>query len=737
MIKCEIRIERIMFPKDKPIQSGDFAIFAGKVVKHIEGEYPAINKIFKTVSLKGNVPCLEQGDTFTITFNEPEINKFGTSYTVMSVTKDIDPNDRGQVRDYLNTMCGRNIASEIMKLEEPYFTLRNKESDKLLEIKGIGEARLQQIYNKMDSYSDNTLAFIQLEPLGLTKNQIKNICFEVGGAISAVDICKNHPYSLIKKVKGMGFKIIDEIAIKCGMNPFAPIRLKSAITYLLEEAGESGKSYLYAPQLLTEVKKIVSIEFFTLDAMVKEMINSGELFISEDGMMVALPYYIKLEQDIAKEIFRLRNAKSRIVVPEDWRKQVRAIEDKQGWNYTDEQMKGIELVLTENLVVVSGKAGSGKSTITNAMTEVLDDYDIALCCLSAKASQRLREVTEKDASTIHKLLGLGMQDEDTPSDYIYADIIIVDEASMVSGTIFLKLLKSIESGSKLIILGDDGQLTAIGDCAVFSDLMISKIIPHIELTKIHRQAELSAIITKSIDFRNQIKICDNNFSGHIILGELQDLELYVLEEELLLEQIKLDFMSGLSKINDILEIQIISALKTRGSLSIHNINLEIQKMVNCMFGDKFEGKNKVEIFLGDKVINLKNNYNSKDTEGKKREVFNGSIGIVKSISKDEVVIDFVGIGKVVIAKEKFNNISLAYAISCHSSQGSQWKRVICGFDMSAYTLLNVELIYTALTRAIEHCTLIISRKALNHASRTIEQKTKQTLLPMFLSNLNK
>ena len=734
MIKCKMKIDKIMFPQNRKINSGDFCIFTAKVVEHLAGDYPKTHQIFKTVSLKGEVPVIEAGDKFNIEFDSPETNKYGTSYTVLSVTKEINPENKEEVRDYLRLMCGDKIALELIKVNNPYKLLQERNNEELLKIKGIKENRLEQIYKKIETYSDNSLAFIKLEPLGLTKTQIKNICYSVGGAISAIEICKKNPYSLIKKVKGIGFKIADDIAIKCGMNPFSPIRIKSAIVHLLEEAGEAGKSYLYASQLLQEIKKVVSIEFYTLDAIVKDMLVNKEIVLSDDGMRVALPYYIKLEQDIAKEIIRIRDAESNIKVPEDWREIISEIEKKQGWNYTEEQLTGIEMSLTNNMLIVSGKAGSGKSTVTNAMAEILKDYDISLCCLSAKASQRLREVTEMEASTIHKLLGLNINESDEES-IVYSDIVIIDEASMISGTLFLKLLRAIRSGSKVIILGDDGQLTAIGNCSVFSDLMVSKKVPHIELTKIHRQAEKSAIITKSIDFRNQIPICSRDFSGHTIMGELQDLELFVLPQDSLLHQIKEKFLEDLKVTNDILEVQVISALKARGVLSVHNINLVLQSLVNPKVGCSFEGANKTKIFIGDKVINLKNNYRAKNIEKEKAGVWNGSIGIVEEIRKNEVIINFTGIGKVIIEKENYNTINLAYAITCHSSQGSQWKRVICGFDMSAYVLLNVELVYTALTRASEHCSLVIERKALDYSARTIEQKTKQTLLPMFISNL--
>lgn len=737
MIKCEIKIKKIMYPKNKAVESGEYAIFAGEVIKHISGEKPIINVGFRTVSLKGNVPAIEEGNTFTIIFDKPETNNYGTSYSVVSISKEIDPTNKNQLKEYLNLVCGKTIAEELIKLENPYQLLTNKNDEELLKVKGIGESRLEQIYKNIGTYADYSQAYIALEPLGLTKNQIKNICLATGGAISAVEICKTNAYSLIDKVKGIGFKVADDIALKCGLSPFDDKRIKAAIKHILSICGESGKSYLLAHQLLQEIRKIISLEFFKLDSVIRQMVESNELCLSNDGMKVALPYYIKLEQDIANEIRRLVNAKSVIKIPENWKEQVKEIEEIQGWEYTDEQFVGIERVLLDNLVVICGKAGSGKSSITNAMTAILNMYDISLCCLSAKAAQRLRELTNSEsASTIHKLLGLGLENKEDIDTQILSDIIIIDEASMISGSLFLTLLKSIKTGAKVIILGDDGQLTSIGNCAVFADLLRAKILSVVELTKIHRQAEKSAIITQSINIRKQIPICKKDFKGHMVLGELQDLELFMLDQEDLLYSIKKKFLEDLEIVKDILEVQVISALKTRGALSIKNINNEIQALVNPKTSKFFTGANDTKIYINDKVINLKNNYKAQDVEGMKKAVFNGSIGIVTNIDSDSVTIDFVGIGKVVIEKENFNNINLAYAISCHSAQGSQWQHVICAFDMSSYILLNVELLYTAITRAMLHCSLIIDQKTMEHCLRTVEQKTKQTLLPMFLSSPN-
>ena len=232
----------------------------------------------------------------------------------------------------------------------------------------------------------------------------------------------------------------------------------------------------------------------------------------------------------------------------------------------------------------------------------------------------------------------------------------------------------------------------------------------------------------------QKPIYERTFRGHRVLGELQDLELFIEEEsDNLMELIKNKFIEDLSVVNNIMEVQIITPVKNRGEVCVNKINLEIQQIYNNLIGKKsFKGQDDVLIFEGDKTINLKNNYSSKDVNGESKPVWNGSIGKVVNIQEDCVIIDFVGIGEVVIEKCDYSNINLGYAISCHSSQGSQWERVIIGMDTSAYVLLNVEILYTAITRARLNCSLIANHRAINMAMGRVEQSLKQTLLPEFL-----
>lgn len=747
MNKTKIEIDKILFPKNcYKTSAGDFSIFTAKIVEHIEGEYPQIHPTYKTITLKGNVPSIKKGNVLIAYYDSPETNNFGTSYKLTMLINEIDKNDKLQVKEYLKMICGGSIAKELMKLDDPIGLLERRETETLLNVKGIGKRKLEHIYDAISENVDYSSALGKLEPLGLTKDLIIKICKTYGSPESAIEVCTKRPYELVKKVKGISFSKADDIARKCALDMNSDDRLECLIYVILEENGRSGKTFLYSTQLTSLVHEIMFADFLQLNKVICKMRDDKTLVLIDNGNQIALTYYFDLERQICMELKRLALAESYINIPNNWSDIVKELEDEQGWQHTDEQWLGIETVLNKNVTVVTGKAGTGKSTVTNAMTRVLEDYVIKLTCLSAKASDRISKVTGLPASTIHRLLNLGIvtNDKYEPSEVVKvdADIIIVDESSMVNGELFLKLLKSIRNGCKLIILGDDGQLQAIGDCSVFSDLLTTDKIPVIKLNKIHRQAQKSAITTKSVAIRNQERIYPKGFVGHTVLGELEDLELYIQKEkDGLHEQVKKAFEKELIKNNNnVLEVQVVVPMKNRGDLSTSLLNNSLQKIYNKESNDPnnnvyWAKEDGTKLYVGDKVINTKNNYKSKNSSGDECPVYNGNIGIITSINKDGVIVQFEGFD-IVYDKMIVESLNLAYAITTHSSQGSQWDSVIVALDSSAWLLLTVEMLYTAITRASKHCVLIAEDKAINHALKTVEQKTKQTYLARFLAFAN-
>lgn len=733
VIKCRGMVQRIMYPKNvRTTNPGDFAIVSIKPIELLEGPQYKVHESYNTFSIKGNLIKLSIGDEVIMTLTNEEVNKFGVSYEVQNIGFEFDRTNKKEVLNFLKQIIGNQIAERLVEyFEDPIKAIENRNSEDLLKVKGIGEATLEKLYKSIDDNRDYASAYGILCPLGISKNLIKKVAEQLTGPDAAIDLFLNNPYRLCSLIKGIGFKMADEIAIK--VNPellYSDYRLEAAVLHFLETAGESGKTYLTWQQLYNELRQIMNWSTDKIVKVIQNFISNNTIYLSPQGDKFALMYYVELEQNIAEELLRIRDASLSIDKPENWKEVVKAIEFGQGWEYTDEQMDGIEALLDNNLVVITGYGGTGKTTVTNAVCQILNKYAIKQCALAAKAAQRIQEVTGLDASTIHRLLG---NDEE-----YYADILIVDECSMINGELFLKLLRATQDGTKVILLGDIGQLQAIGSCNVFADILASQKIKHVKLTKIHRQAAKSAIITKSIDIRHQKMPYEKGFSGHKVLGELQDLELFISQSNEELQQIVLqEFLKDYEELNkNVLELQIITPMKSRGKLCTKELNNLIQSHIVKPFGNTYDRKD-FKIYVGDKVINTKNNYNSLTVTGEVCPVFNGNIGIVKAITEDSIIVNFPAIGELELKNDERDFLNLAYAITIHSSQGSQWKRVISCMDSSAYIMLTTELLYTAITRAEKHCKLIAEDKAVRKAVKTIEQNKKQTLLSDFIINICK
>ena len=426
------------------------------------------------------------------------------------------------------------------------------------------------------------------------------------------------------------------------------------------------------------------------------------------------------------------------------------VEEKQGFMFTDEQRAAIKLSLDNHVMALTGGAGVGKTSTANGICSLYSGYNILACALSGKASVRITEATGLPASTIHR--ALGYQNGEfmfNKENKLAVDIVLIDEATMINGTLFLSLLEAIPTGAKVIIMGDVQQLTPIGNCQVFADILDSNVLPVVKLSKPHRQALRSGIIPTSIKIANQQQIFDGNYTGNAIIGELEDMELDISgkgNDESISDKIIKHFQVELEKFHDIMEVQICVPMRLRGELSCYNLNSKIQSIYN----PKLSNCNEIEIFLekkndeakkyiiraGDKVINTKNNYKCINSEGEKTPVFNGNMGIVKEIEKNGMcTIDFIGIGEVIFTKSDCKNLELGYACTVHKLQGSGFCSTIVGLDNSSYIMNNSELLYTAITRAKKYCVLIANNYAVVKSIQTKEVKTKQTFLKdMLLEN---
>lgn len=768
ILKFECALDRIIYPKySKKVQSGDFAIFSMRIIKWIDNKIDEI----ETIKLKGTTCTLEYGTTYKVFCKLAETHEiYGDTYGLIYISKCIDISSKDKQKEFLKNVLNENLVEKLFdEYDDVIKLLENRDVKSLMKIKGIGNQVALRMIDEYEESKDYSSIYMELGQLGFTHTFIKKLVDFYKSPDTVIDIVKNNPYDLLR-VEGIGFKKADEVACKVGITQYDIRRIKGFLLYYLNDQGEAGRSYLNYQDLMKALYDTLGfIPEEIINATAKQMIDNKDVVVLDNGSKIALKKFYDLEKNIMNELFRLQIGLVKVVendsnkvnsihddyIPRsfnigNWETITENVEEKQGFMFTDEQRAAIKLSLDNHVMALTGGAGVGKTSTANGICSLYSGYSILACALSGKASVRITEATGLPASTIHR--ALGYQNGEfmfNKENKLAVDIVLIDEATMINGTLFLSLLEAIPTGAKVIIMGDVQQLTPIGNCQVFADILDSNVLPVVKLSKPHRQALRSGIIPTSIKIANQQQIIDGNYTGNVIIGELEDMELDISgkgNDESISDKIIKHFQVELEKFHDVMEVQICVPMRLRGELSCYNLNSKIQSIYN----PKLSNCNEIEIFLekkndeakkyiiraGDKVINTKNNYKCINSEGDTTPVFNGNMGIVKEIEKNGMcTIDFIGVGEVLFTKSDCKNLELGYACTVHKLQGSGFCSTIVGLDNSSYIMNNSELLYTAITRAKKYCILVANNYAVVKAIQTKEVKTKQTFLKdMLLEN---
>lgn len=768
ILKFECALDRIIYPKySKKVQSGEFAIFSMRITKWIDNKIDEI----ETIKLKGTTCTLEYGTTYKVFCKLAETHEiYGDTYGLIYISKCIDISSKDKQKEFLKNVLNENLVEKLFdEYDDVIKLLENRDVKSLMKIKGIGNQVALRMIDEYEESKDYSSIYMELGQLGFTHTFIKKLVDFYKSPDTVIDIVKNNPYDLLR-VEGIGFKKADEVACKVGITQYDIRRIKGFLLYYLNDRGEAGKSYLNYQELMKALYDTLGfVPEEIINSTAKQMIDNKDVVVLDNGSKIALKKFYDLEKNIMNELFRLQIGLVKVVendsnkvnsihddyIPRsfnigNWETITENVEEKQGFMFTDEQRAAIKLSLDNHVMALTGGAGVGKTSTANGICSLYSGYSILACALSGKASVRITEATGLPASTIHR--ALGYQNGEfmfNKENKLAVDIVLIDEATMINGTLFLSLLEAIPTGAKVIIMGDVQQLTPIGNCQVFADILDSNVLPVVKLSKPHRQALRSGIIPTSIKIANQQQIFDGNYTGNAIIGELEDMELDISgkgNDESISDKIIKHFQVELEKFHDIMEVQICVPMRLRGELSCYNLNSKIQSIYN----PKLTNCNEIEIFLekkkdeakkyiiraGDKVINTKNNYKCINSEGDTTPVFNGNMGIVKEIEKNGMcTIDFIGVGEVLFTKSDCKNLELGYACTVHKLQGSGFCSTIVGLDNSSYIMNNSELLYTAITRAKKYCVLIANNYAVVKSIQTKEVKTKQTFLKdMLLEN---
>lgn len=739
-----------------------FTIASFDLVKEIDGEVE-IHPIYKTFTVVGIMPYLMEDADYEISATEVENKKYGKQYQVNSINLYL-PNGieskEGQ-KEFLDIIFTKLQVKEMYEaLDDPYMTLKDGDISSLVKVKNCGMKTAVAWIDKFKTYMPLSNAMKELSEYGLTEALLRRIVNHYKSSDIAVEIIQNKPYKLIE-VNGVGWHKCDEIAMKGGLKPDSPERIGTYILYYLQERANEGYSYIPADAnteiengIVSKTQKPINfidtmIEFFG-DDISDEALKGGldyvndQLWFSDGRKFVGLKRIYDLEMSVAENLIRIRDGENDFKYS-NWKDIIKQKEIDQGWEYNEQQIEGIKAVLENQVVVITGKAGTGKSSIVDAMIAVLQGYSYAQTALSGRAAARMAEITHEEGYTIHRLLGFPKGDRDHggfvfhEDNKLPRDIIILDEVSMVDGELFNRLVKAIKTGSKLIMLGDTGQLECIGCMNIAADLIASKEIVSIELSQIHRQAANSGIITESIKARKGIQLIEKDWIGTEVRGKLNDLVLDCFSDKSnTFYKVMQHASSELEDGTDIMDLMVI-APSYKNESGVDNLNAALQSLYNPDSSEKkevFVQKSSKAWILreGDKIINVQNDYYAKNkfTAG----IFNGNIGVVKNIDIDAntIAVDFQDIpGIMILPKKNWKDLELGYAITCHKAQGSQCKKVIVGLDFGSFIQLSREWVYTAMTRAIDKCYMVAQNNALRYAVSKNSISVKRTHLVNLLA----
>lgn len=745
-VRLKVRVERIIYPKNGQT-SGSWTIAAFRIEEVLEGEVPECFQWSLRFTAKGSMPALNALDTYTMVAHLVEDAKYGLQYEVDLMCLDYDLTDKDdQLKFFSFFLTPTQTTALYESCDNPLALLQNHDTKALMKIKGIGPVTAQRMINKYEDSKDLSLAFVRFYDLGLTKGAIEKLVHFYGSPEAAVEVIEKNPYLLIIQVPGYGWAKADAIAMSQGLAHDSDERMGAYLVhYLREQAEMNGNSWVSVEDLCVVIDQVCDPQNDErIYELIRRNIKNHVLYYDKETERVGLMEYRELEQQIANEILRIQRGAAHIEInPERAETIIRSVELEQGFEYTEEQRTAIWHTLNNQFSILTGSAGTGKSSAVNGIAHVLEahNFRVAQVSLSGRAASKLTEITHIEGRTIHRLLkydpesGKFFHNKENPLPY---DIIIGDEVSMWGGEITLSLLQAIPTGAKVLFIGDTKQLEAIGLASVLTDTIKSHTMPTVQLTKIQRQQADSGIITQSLKVACGEQIVGPKTSGVEYRGVRKDFKLvtYIdsaLTQSKIIDEFKELYINQHVSAND---IQVLVPMRSRGEASCRALNIAIQEIVNGTPSvDEItvpytDGNYKYSYTYrpNDRIIIMKNNYKTINIEGNKEPIYNGNVGYIKQIGPDFMIVNLTEQGDIVLGVEDYNNLSLGYAITVHKKQGDSSPYVIGAIDSSSYALMSKELLYTMITRARKYCVLVGQKKILQQAVRISRVKTKQTWL---------
>lgn len=704
----------------------------------------------------GTFPAITQGAAIEASGNYTTHPVYGKQFQIASYVEKM-PEDALAMERYLGSGAikgiGAALAARIVRrFGDDTMRIVEEEPERLAEIKGISEKKAMEIAEQMTEKADMRRAMIFLQKYGISLNLGAKIYQKYGQTVYGV--LQENPYRLAEDISGVGFRIADEIASRIGIHTDSDYRIRSGMLYTLLQASGEGHIYLPKEELFSRASGLLGVDSSYMEKHLMDMVVDRKLILkeTEDGAVVYPTRYYYFELNSARMLCELN-----ILCPEDeemMEKRINRIEKETGTRLDEMQKQAVAAAASHGLFILTGGPGTGKTTTINAIIRYFEEEgaELRLAAPTGRAAKRMTEATGYEAQTIHRLLELnGMPEEEQEGRAVHfdrnsenpleADVIIIDEMSMVDIALMHSLLLAVTAGTRLILVGDENQLPSVGPGNVLRDIIRSGCFPVVELKKIFRQASESDIVVNAHKINRGEQVTINNKSRDFFFLKRYDADI-IIRVVIALIQEKLPRYVDAKPY----EIQVLTPMR-KGLLGVERLNQILQRYLNPPDEKKKEKEIGQRLFReGDKVMQVKNNYQLeweilgryKIPVDKGVGVFNGDTGIMTEINEfaETATVEFEDGRQAEYSFKQLEELELAYAVTIHKSQGSEYPAVILPILSGPRMLMNRNLLYTAVTRARKCVTVVGSEITFAEMIRNEKQQQRYSSLDRRIRELD-
>ena len=698
----------------------------------------------------GSFPVVTQGASVELEGNFTQHPVYGKQFQAVRLTEKM-PEDALAMERYLGSGAIKGIGAALAGRIVRHFgdeTLRivEEEPERLAEVKGISEKKAREIAMQIAEKSDMRKAMMFLQKYGISLNLGAKIYQKYGDSVYSV--LQENPYRLADDISGVGFKIADEIAYRIGIHTDSDYRIKSGMIYTLLQATGEGHIYLPKEELFRRASELLGVDSSYMEKHLVDLSMDRKIIQKEqdDQILIYPAQYYYLELNTARMLRELD-----IFCPEDEKmveRRIVQIEKETGTILDEMQKKAVREAAGHGLLILTGGPGTGKTTTINAIIRYFEGEgaEIRLAAPTGRAAKRMTEATGYEAQTIHRLLELtGMPEDDREGQPIHfernaenpleADAIIIDEMSMVDIHLMHSLLLAVTAGTRLILVGDENQLPSVGPGNVLRDIIRSEQFPVVELKKIFRQASESDIVVNAHKINKGEQVEINNKSRDFFFLKRYDADIIIRVVIALIQEKLPKYVEAKP-----FELQVLTPMR-KGLLGVERLNQILQRYLNPPDATKKEKEIGQGLFReGDKVMQVRNNYQLEwEIRGrygipieKGVGVFNGDTGIIKTINDfaETAEVEFEDGRWAEYSFKQLDELELAYAVTIHKSQGSEYPAVIIPLLSGPRMLMNRNLLYTAVTRARKCVTVVGSEETFRDMIRNEKQQRRYSSLDL-------